>query len=52
MLTATISEDEKQVANFELKAKPFLAGVEGYAGKSRVEIDGKKYSVTLSMIQI
>jgi len=51
-LTVSILEDDKPVGTLELKAKPFISGAAGYASKGRVEIDGKKYSFTLSMIEI
>jgi hypothetical protein len=52
MLTAMILDDDKELGKFELKPKSFIAGAGGYASKSKVEIDGKTYSVTLSLIEI
>jgi hypothetical protein len=52
MLSVSILEDDEPVATFELRPKPFISGAAGYASKGRVEIDGKKYSLTLSMIEI
>ncbi len=52
LLTAVILENEKPLATLELKAKSFIAGAGGYNARGRVDIDGKKYSVTMSLIEI
>jgi hypothetical protein len=52
LLTAVILEDEKPLATFELKARSFIAGAGGYNAKGKVDINGKKYSLTLSLIEV
>ncbi len=52
MLTASLLDGDKQLASLELRAKSFISGTAGYSGKGKVEIDGKKYSVALSLIEV
>lgn len=54
MLTATIRkfEDGNVIGAIMVHPKTFSTGSRGYYGQDKVEIDGKRYQVSVQMVEI